>query len=166
MPSIRQSTKFACDGSGSTNGMRCQRPSELFALRHQQLDALSQEIGVFKRGEHRRLRRDVQIIRLLDLQYDLGDGRREDAVADAQPGEPGPLAEGAQDDQVRALRDATDVAAAGELDVRFVEDDDEARRQESVQLSFGDHVPCRIVRRGDEDDLCLACHRPYRRQVE
>ena len=108
---------------------------EPLALRDDRGDALLQVAEVVEAGECGDFRRDVEVIRLLHAQDEVDQGRPGDHVADAQPGEARPLAQGPQDDQVLVLGDQVDAGLSGELRVRLVDGDGLAGGEEGQQVS-------------------------------
>ena len=85
---------------------RSARLDELMSERHSVYVTEDQEevARVFERRARRVVGRDVHVVGLLDGHQRVRDLGVRDAVADAQAREPGPLAEGAHDDQVGQLR--------------------------------------------------------------
>ncbi len=77
----------------------------------------------------------------------MGDG-----IPDAQPGQPGPLAEGPQHHQVRVAGDERDHRFAAELHVCLVHHNDRFERTERLEFRTVHGVAGRVVRRRQEDD--------------
>ena len=116
---------------------------------------LLQPRPVFQRGDGSGGGGHRDVVRLLDLPevgHDLGG---EGPVADPQPGQPGPLAEGTQDDQIVVDRCPMDAATfgPGKLDVSLVEDDDEGQGQQPLQVTVGQPTAVGVVGRGDEEEF-------------
>ena len=153
--------KLATAGVATVRPRREHASLELLRV-HPRCAAAARDLRVVVEARERRVLGGlVDVERVPHLADRLDDVRRADAVADAQPGEPVDLREGAKDEdarpQVEVLLDAVRVVRLLDvLEVRLVEDGQDVVRdalEEAVRPRRADHRPGRVVGVAEVDEL-------------
>ena len=111
--------------------------------------------GILQRREKGGLGRHVDVVRRLDVDDVVHQPGAHDPVADAQPGEAGPLAQRSQHDKVFVSLHQLGDGLVAKLEVGLVDDYDQPRLQQLAYLLLRGQVAGRVVRRADEDQLRL-----------